>query len=424
MPRMKIPSVTLGEAIEGFFRHYKTRDPSESIMRQKRRHFKMLVKHCPRGENTLTRNLQTGYFVDALLDAHQGGTAGERDYKLRQGKRPRQGNYGVSLDSFRTTYKQFSDWLKAEKLVYPDFNPVYQISTTIRKTGTRPAERQFMGRHIPFEEWGQVLDTCHHPRDRFLFACGLHLGRRASELAFMKWGHINREKRQAVLWNIKRNKPVQGGEPVHLSETFCEEYDRYLAWWLPRYGEPTPEGPLLPARMRGRDLQEWKRATEGRTVAFGSKVTMTDWPLNTPQPVRELSVRDTVHSILRKCGWSKQDLFGEGGHTLRRSCAAWVEEYGSLEAAQVLLDHESNSMTQRYTKNAAGRRALDQLFRGSGGSAGAKTDPEPPQPPPAPRVPEEDLPVWEPPQPTVTFVSDAGLYPLDDVSITLPGDLV
>lgn len=379
MPRKHIEPVKLGEAIERFMREYKAQDRSESICRQKRRHLNMLVKHCPRKEHTLTRNLKTENFVDALLDAHQGGSEAENDWRRRQGLRPRPGNHGVSLDSFRTTYKQFAEWLKANGLVYPDFNPVYDIGRTARKAGTRPPERQFRRRFVPWWEWPRLIDATHHPRDRMLIATGLYLGRRASELAFMKWGHIDRERREVVLYNIKRRRMVLQGEPVYLNTVLAQEYDRYYRWYVARYGEPNPEHPFLPARMTGKALQQARQADGGSTVAFREKTTMQDWPLNISQPMRIETVRDIVHRTLIEFGWSESDLFGEGGHTLRRSCAVWAEEFGGLAAAQALMDHPDARMTQHYTKNAAGRRALKKL----------QESVEPPPEEPASAVPQQ-----------------------------------
>lgn len=378
-PESRLPKIVVGEAIEDFLSTLT--DIADRTVARKRRVLELLVKQLPKGRHTLTRNLKEIYFNDCIKDIGRGADEHEADARMRKGWSPRRGQARKSLKNDTATLRQFAEHLKYRKWALPEFNPVYEIVTAAREHGKQDPRARANHKRIPLADWPRLLDAAAHPRDRLLVAFGLWFARRADDLSYLQWKHIDRDDEMfpngsIYLFNGKGGRPVAGGRPLPIWPEVAVELDRYLAWFVPLYGEPQPDWPLFAEKLSSAQ-------TPGRDVA--------NWPVSPSKPATAWNIGRTVKRVLQGFGWSGEDLRGEGAHTLRRSGLDAVDELvdGNTALAQMLADHKSIDQTMHYTGRNKQYRQLSAVMVKAAGNG-----PESPSPviaeEPAPAVTQKE----------------------------------
>lgn len=367
MPRVTLPPVKVGAMVEDYMSQL---DPNLSprTVDSKQRTLRILCAQLPRGENTLTRNLQEIHFADCMADIANGASAAENDSRKKKCRGQRLGRNGISLKNDRATLKQFAQYLVYREVVKASFNPMYEITKAQRARGKYNVTKVRRRQHVPFNEWPKLLDAAPHPRDRLLVALGLWLGCRASDMVVLQWHHIHLDENKIELFNVKRGRRVGAGRLLPLGP-MREEIDRYLAWFKPLHGEPAPDWPLLPTKVAAKD-----------TACRDSAV----WPVVPHEAMGSVFVTMAVQQTLLAFGWPAEDMLGEGAHTLRRSLAEACVEYGGDrgdELAMFLLDHESIDTTRKsYTTRSRQLREASSALESGFGTIEPPKHPKPPEP--------------------------------------------
>lgn len=366
MPRLKIESPKLSVAIAEFLEKVKSEQPplAPTTIRNKARTLRFLAKYASRGEHTPTHKLTDHAFQDALADLTRGGSEGENRWHNRQHRSARTGRGPSAIKADRATLRQFVEFLHHKRWVAPNFNPLYVIAKAGRTIGTEDVRRKKVMRRIPHDEWPALLDAAAHPRDRLLVACGLWWARRVSDLAIMQWRHLDLSTSDdfpngsVELFNVKKGRRV-GLERLPIHPDLRAEFDRYLTWFREHHGEPKPVWPLVPHKVSSGTLRTFKK-------------DRSTWAIVPEQPTPASNLTNNVHKVLRAYLGPDVDLYGEGGHTLRRSGGRWVAENWGIEVAQRLLDHQTTTQTRVYVGWSREDAKLSDVMRG-----GPTPEPEP-----------------------------------------------
>lgn len=359
MPRKIIAGPKLAQAIDEFMEAIKSTPPplAPETIRSKARTLRFLVRHASRGEQTPTHRLTDHTFQDTLTDITRGGSDGENHWRARNSKGSARAGRGPSaIKADRATLRQFTEFLHHKRWVDPSFNPLYEIAKAGREIGTEDVRRTKVMRRIPREEWPALLDAAEHPRDRLMVACGLWWARRVSDLAIMQWRHLDLSERDGFpngsveLFNVKKGRRI-GLEALPIWPELRVEVDRYLTWFRPIYGEVHSDWPLVPRKVNSATLSTFKR-------------DWATWPLLPDVPVHPHNLTANTHRVLRAYLGKDADLYGEGGHTLRRSGGRWVAENWGIEVAQRLLDHMTTAQTRVYVGWSKEDAKLSSVMRG------------------------------------------------------------
>lgn len=374
MTRKDRTSVRLDESIQEYFKELESVRLAQTTLASKRRTLEMLTLAVGR-KNRATRKLTDQDFTRCRTLLTTGLSDEENEARRRKGLTPRTGRSHRAQEGDRATLNQFVELLVKRGWVAPNFNPMWEIAKAAKDNSDKPAAKTRRRRNVPLAEWPALLEAAgrHHPRTRMIVAAGLGWGRRSSEIAHVKWQHIR--DGEVEFFNIKRGRPVSSGGMV-ISPWVQAELDRWKAWVEAAHGPVQPEWPVLSVK-----LSVYEPAVE-------NILDTVSWPVDPTRHMTAVAVTEDIRSALERHGWTEAMMYGEGGHTLRRSWAIVVEENGGVEAAQAGLDHESASMTQHYTGNRAGHRAMNTFLAGwSGPTAEAKPEPEPAKvPEPEPEV--------------------------------------
>lgn len=375
MARKPDETVRLDVAIEMFFDALKPEKLAEATLRSKERTLAALTEATGRVNRT-TRKLTNEHFVWTLTMLANGATPEENERRRLKGMPPRIGRKPVSLQQDRSTLNQFVDFLKHRKLVRASFDPLYRVTISSRDNGDANPDRVFKRRSVPMEEWPALLDAAgsHHARTRMAVACGIFFGRRASEVAHIKIKHLSADRASIELYNLKRGRPTHAGGLL-ISPWMRAELDAYLRWYESQYGPLQGDWHLCPAKML--------------MVEVGPLQDPQTWPMRPANQATPDAIISDVREALSLHGWTKDMLYREGVHTLRRSAAIATEAAEGIAAAQALMDHASPNQTLVYTGNRAGKAAMDRAL--------AAMVPPTPEPDPAPAT--SLAPVFIPAQP-------------------------
>jgi hypothetical protein len=345
MPRKQIASVTLAEAIDHYARQEAHRGLIAKTVRMKRSALLALARQTPRGLHTLTRNLRREHFRDALIDLYQGASDATQTAQRAEGRGVRVGRRGGTLTLDRNALRGFVEMLYREEWISPTFRAEYEISNTARKVAPEDIRRQKVFRRIPFDEWPRLLDCAFHPRDRLLVTLGLRWTLRASSLVVLRWGDLHRDEIDsahpygwAELINAKsRRRVVEFQLPI--GPPVAVELDRYLAWFVDRYGEPKSEWPVLAKKPHASTLP----------AGVPKRLMRAEWPLVPDAPMGAEQASATVKRALRAFYGPEIDLRDEAAHLLRRSGLTYARLAGGLAAAQMIASHTRDTQTQVYT---------------------------------------------------------------------------
>lgn len=351
MARADRKSVRLDEAVAQYMEALESERLSASSIRSKRRTLEALTVAVGRA-NRGTRKLTEEHFTRCLVSLAEGATPEENEARRLKGLAPRLGRSPRTMEADRATLKQFVEFCKVRGWMAASFNPMFRLTKSTRAQGNKDSSRVFKRRRFDYEDWAALLDAAgkHHPRTRVIVAAGLHWGRRASEIAHLKWKHIHDGR--VEFFNIKRGRPVNTAGMV-ISPWMQEELDRWRAWVEATHGPVQPDWHLCPVKL---PLEDPRVLNPFDTPA---------WPVDPAWPMTPRAVTDDVRSAFYRYGWTEDEqLYGEGCHTLRRSHLTEVKKRGGLEAARASADHESTTQTLHYTGDREGQEALDGVMAG------------------------------------------------------------
>lgn len=198
---------------------------------------------------------------------------------------------------------------------------------------------------IPADQFGNLLEKAHHPRDRMLVALGLFLWLRESEAINLRVGDVDLSNGEISV-RVYKTKEL---DVMPISFELDLELRRWFQYYSLDLGESLkPDMYLVPAKGRPR----------GRDPITGEfRVVPGDGHL---RPYRRL-VRsaDMIKAVLERAGFDTRDESGkptmEGMHTLRRSGARARFDYlvgqgydGAIREVMAGLHHKSVQVTERY----------------------------------------------------------------------------
>lgn len=241
----------------------------------------------------------------------------------------------AALNNLHGTLNKFFKWLRARS--YMDLHVDPLAGYMLRKVAHQERRR------VPLAEFPALLDACHHPRDRIVVALGLYLFLRQSEIASLKIDDVDLDSGE-VLVTVHKAGGVMDRMPI------SRELDGELRAWLSFYTQQvgTLEGAFL--------LCPAKHAVHVTKDPVSGKFLRSPVSTDRLVPARPMvKVEDVVKRALTGIGWEVTGENREGVHTLRRSGArAMFDELtssgydGVLRAVQVMLHHQSGTMTEKY----------------------------------------------------------------------------
>ena len=243
--------------------------------------------------------------------------------------------------------KAFFIWLEKRRMLGPDGSPV----ATRRRTKVMPKSRQ----RIPATEFPRMLDLATHPTDRVIFALGIYLLLRQSEIKRLKVGDVSLPT-GTVNVTIEKTKQL---DDMPISSELDEELRRWLTAYSEILGRTLrPDDVLVPAKTRP--------ALNGRTR--GPMSLQPHKPVGHPH--------EAIKRILVAAGYPIRDdktgkSLSEGVHTLRRSAARAIFDYlrddgydGAIKHVQSLLHHSNSAQTERYLGLTLDIARRDVMVRG------------------------------------------------------------
>lgn len=243
--------------------------------------------------------------------------------------------------------KAFFVFLEKRRLLGPDGSPVADR----RRTKVMPRTRQ----RIPATEFPRMLDLATHPTDRMIFALGIYLLLRQSEIKRLKVGDVHLATGYITV-RIEKTKEV---DEMPISSELDEELRRWLTAYSQTVGRVlTPDDVLVPAKTRP--------MLNGKLR--GPMSLQSHKPVGHPH--------EAVKRIMVAAGYPIRDdktgrSLSEGVHTLRRSAARAIfdrlvdDSYdGAIRTVQAMLHHSNTAQTERYIGLTLDVQKRDTLFRG------------------------------------------------------------
>jgi integrase len=257
----------------------------------------------------------------------------------------------AALNNLHGTLNKFFKWLRARN--YMDLHVDPLVGFVNRKVPS--IER----RRVPLAEFPALLDACHHPRDRMVVALGLFLFLRQSEIASLKISDVDLDSGE-VLVTVHKAGGVMDRMPI--SRELDTELRRWFTFYTQQCG-PLDDGWMLCPAKRASHVTK-----DPGTGRFLRSPVATDRLVPTRPMVK---VEDVVKRALVGIGWSVTGENREGVHTLRRSGArAMFDELtasgydGALRAVQVMLHHQSGTMTEKYLGLTLDKQRRNTTIRG------------------------------------------------------------
>lgn len=190
---------------------------------------------------------------------------------------------------------------------------------------------------VPVEEFGALLDTAEHPRDRGQIAVGLFLFLRGSELQQLHVGDIDFKRSLAHVWRQKTKED----DTLPICEELRLELVRYLNWYRQDQGTLRDEWFLFPAKVK----HPWIPDGQGRLIPPPTLASLAP-------TCRQTHTYRPVKRALEQLGYPVK---GEGEHTLRRSGArAYADALraqgydGALLRVASMLGHKDTKVTEHY----------------------------------------------------------------------------
>lgn len=205
------------------------------------------------------------------------------------------------------------------------------------------------------EEMLKLLDLCEHPRDRMYVALQMNTGLRASSITLLRIKHVHLSKGYLFV-QVPKSSIV---DQLMITADLEPELRRYLTWYQETYGPLNPEWFLVPAK-RQRQFVSYNVKEPAESVRM------------TPDK-RFKQVTRSLRPILKKLGYSDEELAKEGSHTLRRSSAVAFRDLllkeGVKDATPVVssfLHHKNEATTRLYLGFDREKEIRDSLLGGRG----------------------------------------------------------
>jgi len=310
--------------------------------------YKMFRVSQGRARHTLKNDQQT---LVAFL-THVGNIYAENvterhvsEFLARRTEKRGASSIGVDVSVLRV----FFTWAKRTKRIH------YTADPMAGRTAPRVVERERTRVHV--SKFPHLLDVAEErsPRNRAFVALALYTLCRTSEIETMKVADLDLDA------GYVRVKVHKGKREDRVPIT--AELDREMRRWLTHYTEAC--GPLQP---------DWY-LTPTRRMVIEPGSTMTDAVMVlVPDRRPTVPTAQIIKPALRDIGFTvddRDDLVGEGAHTLRRSGARALFDALSgqgydyaLRVVQAMLHHKNLSQTEHYIGITADRRERDQLLRG------------------------------------------------------------
>ena len=381
MPRRPAPppglhAVQLGAAIDGYFAYIVGRKLAKSTVAVHRVAVNVFLDLFDDTREVWT--LRTPDFDAVLTSLLNGPTPEEvarkraRDAKrgFRAGKVRRGRNTSGSRGQARSILETFvaychrNKWLSVtetmqDELVKPAKEDTSDDDEFLDEEGDNfDFEEKETGtvdhKIIPYENWEKILKLSEqlHMRLRIAMVLGLYLGRRISEVQWMRWGHIDWDNGTITFKNIKRGREKK----MPLYPELREELEKYRRWIVENYGIPQRNWYLVPGRLHSEEIV-------GVNSRMGIYADPRQWPLKMTRKASKTSLNRDVRRLFQEYGYGPN--MGTGTHTMRRSAAVHVALTLGLEAAQYLLDHQSPATTHQYVKDAIGEDRFYRAFMGT-----------------------------------------------------------
>lgn len=205
---------------------------------------------------------------------------------------------------------------------------------------------------LPAEKFPELLNAASNDRDRVIIALGCYLFLRASEIAHLRWHHVDLDTGEIQVWRDKTDE----WDPMPICTELEVELKRWRRTVTESLGVPQPEWYVAPGYHQ--NVVERDPHT-GQIVRAHGQLDPTKKMRRPYEPVK---------LALRKLGY---DTDAEGVHTLRRSGARALYDYlaeqghdGAVRQAQAMLGHASLTTTETYLGVSLDRKRRNDRLKG------------------------------------------------------------
>jgi integrase len=201
----------------------------------------------------------------------------------------------------------------------------------------------------------RLLDLCEHPRDRMYLALQMNTGLRASSITLLKIKHVHLDKGYLFV-QVPKSSIV---DKLVITADLEPELRQYLTWYRESYGDLQPDWFLVPAKR------------QRQFVSYNVKEPAESVRMNPEKQFKQ--VTRSLRPILKRLGYSDEELAKEGSHTLRRSAAVafrdlliarGVDDPHTVVSA--FLHHKNDETTRIYLGWTREKMIRDEALSGKG----------------------------------------------------------
>lgn len=273
--------------------------------------------------------------IDLTLKLLAEGFGTRYNQAASRGKgRPFSGRSEMSLNVDRSNLRQFAKYLHTHNLLARTENPVEELDLADED------EAEGLDKMILTDDQVvagfEAADNI-HPRDRAIWALGIYLLQRESEIMDLRWGHTHMDAAKPYTEFYRRKQNRQ--HKLFLPPALISELARWKAWVEERHGPVNPEWFVIPSRP---------------SSGVGTKMH-PDYPINPEARCGQLT--RPIKEILEAVGMEHTDK--KGVHTLRRTGAVKLyEKTQDLKLVQNWLGHADIRTTMRYLRYSDADTAL------------------------------------------------------------------
>lgn len=324
----RIDRVRIGPAVERYLKSDKIRKMAPGTRRHKTRTLKYLADAMG---STFTCDMRA-HHVDLTLDTLRYGENFSDDLETAQQVRSEQ-----TMNIDRANLRGFVKWLHNNHLLSRLEDPCAELTKAKDEDQLALADMILTDDQVMA---GFKVAEEIHPRDRALWALGIYLCLRESEVLDLKWGNIHLDDAKPYV-EFRREKQDKFHR-LPLTPALVADLRAWKAWVEERHGPIQEHWFVVPSRP---------------SVGIGKKMH-AEWPID-PE-ARAWMLARVLKPIFEAVGVTNTHRMGV--HTLRRTGACKLfEKTRDLKVVKDWLGHADIKTTMHYLRYRDGYDKLEEV---------------------------------------------------------------
>ena len=248
-----------------------------------------------------------------------------------------------SLNVERVVLRNFFAWCRTMRFISQTADPM----AGRKQLRVTPSDKLI----IPPSDFGRLLDSAEHPRDRMIVALGLYTFMRQGEIGSLRVGDVDLQSGEISVL-ISKSK-LRDRMPI--SEELDTELRRWLTWYSQNIQAPLERDFYLTPAKTG---APWIYTDGVRGHAESIMQPRKPYPR-------------CLYAVKRALDAAGYPTEWQGGHTLRRSGARAFYEHlaeeghdRAMRQVQAMLHHATLAMTEHYLGMTVDKAMRDKLIKG------------------------------------------------------------